>query len=88
MPRFQSKVTKQNRVTLPIEIRRALGLSAGSVIEWERDGDAGVVRRVGGYSSEDIHRVLFANRPKPTPRTLEELKEGIATYIREKHARD
>jgi AbrB family looped-hinge helix DNA binding protein len=52
MPRLQSKVTKQNRVTIPIEIRRALGLSAGSVVEWERDGETLVLRRVEGNARQ------------------------------------
>jgi hypothetical protein len=40
---------------------------------------------VGKYSSEDIHRALFAKLPKR--RTLAELKRGIAQYVRDKHRR-
>ncbi|HEX8408248.1 MAG TPA: hypothetical protein VF883_05250 [Thermoanaerobaculia bacterium] len=52
----------------------------------DEHGQRGGVGKMGPYSSEDIHRAIFANRPKPRPQTLEELKEGIAQYIREKHA--
>ena len=38
------------------------------------------------YTFEDLHRKLFPNGP-PKPRTLEEMKEGIRQYIRERHAR-
>ena len=81
----QSKVTAQGQISVPAEIRRKLGIGPGSVLEWEEEGDKVVVRRVGQYSFEDIHRALFAKPPKP--RTLEELKEGIAQHMREKHAR-
>lgn len=87
MPLPQSKVTAQGQISVPAEIRRKLGIGPGSVLEWEQDGERVVVRKAGKYSFEDIRRALFANRPKPKPQTLEELKEGIAEYIREKHAR-
>ena len=38
------------------------------------------VRRAGAYTSEDIHRRLFASTPKQ--RTLTALKEGIRKYAR------
>ena len=82
----QSKLTDEGQISVPEEIRRKLGLAPGSIIEWEEDGDKVVVRKVGRYTSLDIHRAIFPDGP-PEPRTLEELKEGIADYIREKHAR-
>ena len=82
----RSKLTAQNQISVPAEIRRKLGVGPGSVLEWEERGDEVVVRRVGKYTFEDIHRILFPNGP-PKPRTLRELKRGIEKYIREKHAR-
>jgi antitoxin PrlF len=82
----ESKVTAQGQISVPAEIRRKLGIGPGSILAWEADGDKVFVRRVGRYSWEDIHRALFPDGP-PKPRTLEELKEGISQYIREKHAR-
>jgi AbrB family looped-hinge helix DNA binding protein len=86
MPVAHSKVTAQGQTSVPVEIRRKLGIGPGSVLEWDEDGERVVVRRAGRYSSEDIHRVLFP-RGAPTPRTLEELKEGVRRHIRKKHAR-
>jgi hypothetical protein len=34
----------------------------------------------------EIHKKLFPDGP-PEPRTVEQMKEGIERYIREKHAR-
>jgi len=38
------------------------------------------------YSSEDIQRVLFGERPVE-PHSLDELKEGVRNYVRTRHAR-
>ena len=81
----QSKVTAQGQISVPAEIRKELGIGPGSVLEWHRHGHEVVVRKAGKYTSEDIRRALFPKPPKA--HTLEELKEGIADYIREKHAR-
>lgn len=80
-----SKVTAQGQISVPAEIRRRLGLSPGSILEWEERGDDIVVRRAGRYTSEDLHRALFPNPPKPL--TLEEMKEGIEKYVKGRYAR-
>jgi AbrB family looped-hinge helix DNA binding protein len=85
MPLPQSKVTAQGQISVPAEIRHKLGVGAGSVLEWDEDGERVFVRKVGRYSSEDIHRAVFAKPPKA--HTIDELKQGIVRYIRDKHAR-
>jgi antitoxin PrlF len=69
-----SKVTAQGQISVPAAVRRKLGLGPGSVLEWDEAGERIVVRRAGRYSSEEIHRQLFAAAPKP--RSIVELKEG------------
>lgn len=81
----QSKLTAQGQISVPAEIRRKLGVGPGSVLEWEDEGDRVVVRRAGRYSSENIHRAVFARKPRA--RSLEELKQGIAQHLKTKHAR-
>lgn len=81
----QSKVTSQGQISVPAEIRRKLGIGPGSVLEWEEEGDKVVVRKAGRYSSEDIHKALFAGTPKP--KKLEELRDAIARHVKAKHAR-
>lgn len=82
----QSKVTAQGQISVPVDVRRKLGIGPGSVLEWEEDGNRIVVRRAGRFSSEDIHRALFGARP-PVARSLDELKAGIRLYARKRHAR-
>jgi AbrB family looped-hinge helix DNA binding protein len=81
-----SKVTAQGQISVPADVRRKLGVGPGSVLEWEEEGDRIVVRRAGRFSSEDIHRALFALKG-PEPKTLKQMKEGILRYVRERYAR-
>lgn len=81
----QSKVTAQGQISVPAQIRRKLGIGPGSVLEWDEEGDVVVVRKAGQYSSEDVHRAVFGERPRP--RKLEELKQAVRRRVREKHAR-
>ncbi len=80
----QSKVTAQGQISVPAEIRRRLGIGPGSVLEWEEDGEKVVVRKAGRFSSEDIHRAVFARRPQA--RKLADLKKAIRRYAQGKYA--
>ena len=79
-----SKVTVQGQVSVPAKVRKKLGVGPGSVLEWDEDGEHVVVRRAGRFSSEDVHRSLFAAPPKP--RTLANLKEGVPQYVKRRRA--
>ncbi len=81
-----SKITAQGQVSVPLEVRRRLGLAPGSLIEWDAEDDQVTVRRAGRHGFEEIQRALFPAGP-PEAKTLEELKEGIRDFVRTKHAR-
>ena len=81
-----SKVTAQGQISIPVDVRRKLGIGPGSILEWDEEGDKIVVRRAGKFSSEDIHRAAFPEGP-PKRRSLKELKDGIRQYNKERHAR-
>ena len=80
-----SRVTAQGQISIPAEVRRKLGVGPGSILEWDQDGSAIVIRRAGRYTSEDLHQALFERGPKR--KTLAELKKGIGTYVKRRHAR-
>ena len=84
MPIAHSKLTAQGQRSVPVEVRRRLGVGPGSVLAWDEDDGRIVVRRVGRYTSEEMHRALFAKPPKP--RTLDEMKEGIRQYMKGRYA--
>ena len=83
--RATSRLTAQGQISVPAEVRRRLGLAAGSVLEWELRGDDAVVRRAAAKTSEDVHRALFQTPPRK--RSLAELKEGVRRHVRGRHAR-
>jgi antitoxin PrlF len=85
MPLAQSKITAQGQISVPAEVRRKLGVGPGSLLEWDEAGENVIVRRVGLYTFEDMHKALFPKPPKR--RSLKELKEGIRKHMREKYAR-
>jgi len=57
MPRLTSK----GQVTIPIEIRERLGLSPGTVVEFDLDGDT-VVLRKARQGQERGRRIVAALR--------------------------
>jgi len=82
----RSKVTSQGQVSVPAEVRKKLGVGPGSLLEWSEEGGAVVIRRVGKYSSEDIHRELFGKRA-PKARSVDEFDAGVQRLMQAKHAR-
>lgn len=81
-----SKLTAQGQISVPMDVRRKLGVGPGSILEWDQDGDKVVVRRSARFTSQDIHRALFGKRA-PKARTVAEMKAGIRRYARQRRAR-
>lgn len=80
-----SRLTAQGQISVPAKVRQRLGVGPGSVLEWDEENNRVVVRKAGRYTSEDIHRSLFARTPKR--RTVDDLKRGIRRDIKKRHAR-
>ena len=84
MERIESKITAQGQVSVPARIRRRLGLTSGSKIEWCESGGEVIVRRASKHSSQDIHDAVF-DRP-PETRSVADMDEGIRARARRRHA--
>lgn len=80
----QSKITAQGQISVPLEVRRKLGVGPGSILEWDESGDQVVVRRAGRNTSTEIHQALFAGE---AAKKTSGVKDGIKQHIRDKHAR-
>jgi bifunctional DNA-binding transcriptional regulator/antitoxin component of YhaV-PrlF toxin-antitoxin module len=81
-----SRLTSQSQISVPLEVRRRLGLNPGSVLQWEAEGDAIFVTRRGKHTFADVRAALFPDGP-PEPKDLEDLKAGIESYVATRHAR-
>lgn len=84
MPIAQSKLTAQGQISVPAEVRKKLGVGPGSILEWDESDDRVIVRRVGTFSSSDVHAALFEG---VAPKATADVKDGIRKYMRRKHAR-
>ena len=81
----QSRLTAQGQISVPVEVRKKLGVGPGSVLEWDEQNNQVVVRRAGRYTSNDVHGALFPEQsPKKSPA---DVKDAIRKYIRKRHAR-
>ena len=87
MPIAQSKVTAQGQISVPLEVRRKLGVGPGSVLEWHEQDGSVVVRRAGRFSSSEMHQALFP-RGTSNVQPLPDVKAAIRKYIRHRHGRD
>jgi AbrB family looped-hinge helix DNA binding protein len=81
----RSKVTAQGQISVPAEVRKKLGISPGSTLEWDEQDDQIVVRRAGRYTCADVHDALFEDRGGK-PKGPADAKSGIRKYIRRRHA--
>jgi len=80
-----SRLTAQGQISVPVAVRRKLGVGPGSTLEWHEEGEKIVVRRLGRFTSSDLHEAVFSSPPKP--RALGELRAGLKTYVKRRHAR-
>ena len=81
-----SRLTSQGQISVPAEVRRKLGIGPGSVLEWDEEGGDVVVRRVGRFSSKDVHEAIFSKR-RVASRSVDELKASIRRHMKAKHGR-
>ena len=87
MNQTHTKLTSQGQVSVPASVRRALGLTPGSVLEWVEERGRIVVKRATRHSSEEVHGVLFSDpQSRPEPKSLDELKQGVRSLMRRRHA--
>jgi AbrB family looped-hinge helix DNA binding protein len=79
-----AKVTSKGQVTIPIEVRRDMGITAGTRLDFIPNGDGSyrVVRKKG--SVMDLFGMLKHEGP---PVSVEEMHEGMVEQIVEDYRR-
>ncbi len=71
-----SKITSKGQVTVPVEVRRLLGVKEGDKLMFEQDEYGVRVRPVRGKSTFSKYRGIGNPGIEPT-------REGIAKWLRE-----
>lgn len=73
MIRCTSRVTSQNQISIPVEVRKRFEIHPGTELLWE-EYDGALLVRPKRYALADVQALLSA--PPSGPRTLQELREG------------
>ena len=82
-----TKLTSQGQVSVPAAVRRALGLTPGSMLEWVQERGRIVVKRASRHSSQQVHSALFVGAKKAAAaKSLDERKQGIRSHVIRRHA--
>ena len=83
-----SKITSQGQVSVPASVRRALGLTPGSMLEWVEEDGRITVQRGTRHSTGEVHEALFpgGNSGNTASKTLAELKQGVRRQMQRRHA--
>jgi antitoxin PrlF len=78
-------VTSKGQITIPKDVRERLGLEAGDRVVFVVQSDRDVVLKPAKTDVRELYGMLY--RKGRRPRSLEEMDEGIARSLAEKHAR-
>ena len=77
-------LTSKGQITLPKEIRDRLGLTAGSMLDFEVLPDNSISARAVKPDARRIRGILKSPHAKAL--TIEQMDQGVARHLREKHA--
>jgi AbrB family looped-hinge helix DNA binding protein len=75
----RTTVTRKGQVTIPISIRRALGINEGDKLAVEQHDDEVVFKRAKGFAESTAG--IFANYRLPKPLTPEEEREAFGQAV-------
>lgn len=54
------RVTRKGQVTIPLEVRRALGIAPGTEVSFELDRDGARLRVAGARARDEVERMVGA----------------------------
>jgi bifunctional DNA-binding transcriptional regulator/antitoxin component of YhaV-PrlF toxin-antitoxin module len=87
----ESRLTSKEQLTVPQPVRRLLGVHAGDSLVWGVDDRGQLVVEVGRTNTlADVRAAVAAAGPVTAPAegvTTREMKAGIASLLKKKHAR-
>lgn len=75
----KTTLTRKGQITIPVDIRRQLGIAEGDQLDVERDEDTVIVRRATSVTA--LTAGILAKYRKPEPLTAEEEREAFAQAV-------
>lgn len=81
---MRATLTSKGQITIPVEIRRSLGLKPGDEVDFMAEGKRAVLQRAGRLS--ELFGIL-GSPPSGKVITVEEMNEAIADAACERYAR-
>ena len=81
MSTYETVVTRKGQVTIPVDIRRSLGIHEGDRVSFEQVGDVVQIRR----ALDIVERTagIFADARRGRPLTIEEETEAFERAVAE-----
>jgi AbrB family looped-hinge helix DNA binding protein len=73
-----SKVTNQGQISVPAEVRKDLGIRAGTELIWDRNEDGDYTVRPKRFTLADLHRMVG---PSTVRLTDQELKKARQEFL-------
>ena len=86
----RSRLTSKEQLSLPVAIRRLLGVEAGDELVWVKDAAGRVlVEPARRFSLADIRAAVDALGPRrrEKPVSRRGMRQGIASHVKARHGR-
>ena len=81
MKAFDAAVNQRGQVTIPRDIREAIGLGPRDRVRFEVEGETIKLRRAPSAISDGYGSVTPRNRPEDFRRVREEFERGVAAEV-------
>ena len=81
MREFETTLTEKGQVTIPLEIRRILGLRPRDRIRFEVEGEVVKIRQASSKLLQGYGAVTPRNRPEDFQELREEFEKGVAKEV-------
>ena len=81
MQRFETSVTEKGQVTIPLEIRRIMGLQPRDKVHFEVEGDVVKIRRASSELLQWFGSVTPRNRPEDFREVHEAFEKAVAEEV-------
>ena len=81
MQRFETSVTEKGQVTIPLEIRRIMGLQPRDKVHFEVEGDVVKIKRASSELLQWFGSVTPRNRPEDFREVREAFEKAVAEEV-------